>query len=171
MDDDYEFDISQDLDYDNSNGKYGSTKSVNHRQKQSVVTSSMRRSSIQDRTQQILERNKTVGKSSILGENTERLSSYKSTLADLLEGITIPNNVSTTSNTGRRRESEVYRAPQTKKRTDSQQGLPGDSFDISMTDLEARMMMNDASSLNLLKKTYLGWRFSIQTRTREVFGS
>ncbi len=137
--DEYEFDISQDDDYldysDHSRHSQKKRQSISTSKtvdKNPIVTSSTRRSSINDRAKEILERNKAVGRSSGIVENTERLSSYKSTLADLMEGITVPDVVS------KRAATEGSTKNEMKKRVESPTFAmsPGDSFEMSATDLE-----------------------------------
>lgn len=87
---------------------------------------SVRRSSVQDRAQQILERNKAVGLSRAdESENTDRLKSYESTLAELMDGIIIPSET----------ENEDFKMNDQLSFKELL-GSPGDSCEISAADLE-----------------------------------
>ena len=150
--DEYEFEISQDDDFMDSPvipTKKNSTYKAPER-RNSVATSSTRRSSVTDRAKEILERNKAVGRNSGVEENTERLSSYKSTLADLMEGINVTEVVPkrTNSNAGIARQDP-------KQYVESPKSLnsPADSFDISASDLEVRH--NNPINLNTCQTMFV----------------
>jgi hypothetical protein len=105
-----------------------------------------RRSSIEDRTKEILERNKNVGKSEAEEDNT-RAKSYEDTFAELMDGLD-PSKYQE-EKSPRNPNPDLSRASlhsplthhsQSFSRLDSSLESPtgGDSLEISATDLEVR---------------------------------
>jgi hypothetical protein len=116
-----------DLSFATASNKYCNELLEEELNKPSNVVKTVRRSSVQDRTNQILDRNKTVRKLDHAElDKTDRLKSYESTLADLMEGISFPM-VSDKRTTDSCEQLSVI---------DQNLISPGDSFEISATDLE-----------------------------------
>jgi hypothetical protein len=116
-----------DLSFGAASNKYSNELLEEELNKPSNFVKTVRRSSVQDRTNQILERNKTVRKlDHTESDKTDRLKSYESTLADLMEGISSPI-VSDKRTTDSCEQLSVI---------DQNLISPGDSFEISATDLE-----------------------------------
>ena len=88
------------------------------------------RVSVQDRANQILERNKNVGKNLQEEDDNKRLQSYQDTYKDLMAGLTIP-----TPAVDQSVASKSF--TQSQSRFDSTLDSPGgDSFELSAADLE-----------------------------------
>jgi hypothetical protein len=105
------------------------------------------RSSIDDRTKEILERNKAVGKSSVNEGDQNRLKSYQDTFAELMEGIDYkekePEPAKQYSGSKGMSKSNNMSSELLSPRSlaDSSVGSRsmGDSFEISAADLEVHM--------------------------------
>lgn len=142
---DFDYDISSDFADSPVADKY----SQRGRQTTAAASSSNRfsstatRTSIHDRTKEILERNKAVGKTAQDDEDDQRLKSYQDTFKDLMEGLgdrVVPSSAVETS-------GMTKSFTQSQSRMDSTLDSPGgDSFELSAADLEVLQLYNDNSA-------------------------
>ena len=119
----YDYEISQDGEDDGRNV----TTQANRK-------SNVRRSSIDDRAKEILDRNKIIQEINV-NDVDDPISSYQSTLAELMEGIEIPQNLDETekSSVGSNVANSVVDSP-----FESSSGIV-DSFEISEADMEVNI--------------------------------
>lgn len=143
----YDFEISNDS-FDASPDYKTTSSSRNRRASTGAVSGSttsrygnnMRRSSVDERAREILERNrKTEPPPGADAVDETRLKSFQDTYAELMEGLELPDGKKEIGSTGpytpHSNKSPGFRSPRTNSSLESPLGT-GDSFEISAADLE-----------------------------------
>ncbi len=147
---DFDYDISSDFADSPVVDKYSqkgrnNTADVANSNRFSAARTAGTRTSIHDRTKEILERNKAVGKATQDEEDDKRLKSYQDTFKDLMEGLEIPSKVDTTKSFN----------TQSQSRMESTLDSPGgDSLDISAADMEVYIFLPLICGVHLIDNTY-----------------
>lgn len=96
------------------------------------------RSSVEERTREILERNKNVGKATTDAGDGGRMKSYEETYKELMGGLELKEEMSKPKPQKKAEETPVSKSnlSMSQSRMDSSLDSPGDSLEISAADLE-----------------------------------
>jgi hypothetical protein len=99
------------------------------------------RSSVEERTREILERNKNVGKATEDAGDGGRMKSYEETYKELMGGLELKEELSKPKPQKKAEETPVSKSNLSMSRSgmDSSLDSPGDSLEISAADLEVRI--------------------------------